>query len=515
MPSPAIAHQIGRRKLSRYADRLLARYEESTGTLATECAHSLGLLGEERLLQAFRRKIQRRKVPPLELQKIWLALVHLSSPEAHHFLREALRSQAPTQDPEAASGLFQALLLGKEPEDVAFLTGHLLERYERYTGTQAFEALLHFLGYPFQVEEFQEDLKSRLFRKLSPLEGKALRRLKGWIDEGILADVKQALRWRNYGKAIPLIGQAAGALIAAHPPAHPSQGYLAFLRALGERLDVIEQFPRPFQREIAALSLLALVEVGRRVKAASLRLPEEPSAALQCLFAGHYASFPEMEERLLAWLSTVEKDDAMVRSCLDALQGPSPDGAAHAVRLLGAWRVAEAIPALLDFLSLEKEDEALVEVAQEALIQMGEAALEEVATVLRSSEDLGKIIGALKVLEKLPCRRSVEIILEHFERLFILEADALLETVQALGAREFLQPLKRELREGEALAEEVYLFLCQLHKVSDPILKGIRKRKEEREVALRRMLKAGDMSELLTGRLPLPLKCRGCRRTYT
>lgn len=515
MVARAAAHQIGRRRLMQYADHLLARYEESTGALAIACAHTLGLLGEERLLQAFRRKLHRRKMPPLELQKTWLALAHLSSPEAHHFLREAVVSQEPAQEPEAASSLFQALLHGEEPEDVAFLAGHLLERYERYTGTQAFEAFLHFLGDPSTGEEFKEDLKSRLFRKLSPLEGEALRRLQGWIDAGSLSVLKQALRWRNYGKAILLTCRAAGALIAAHPLDHPPQGHLAFLRALEERLGVIERIPRPSQREVAALSLLALVEVGRRVEAASLRLPEEPSAALQSLLSGDYAPFPEVEESLLARLSAVEKDDAMVRSCLDTLQGPSPGGAVHAARLLGAWRASEAIPALLDSLSSTNRDEALVETAGEALIEMGEAALEGIGEVLRSSDDLGKIIGALEVLEKLPCRRSVEILLEQFERLWILEADALLETVQALGARDFLQPLKRELREGEALAENVYLFLCQLHKTSDPILKGIRKRKEEREVALRRMLKAGDMSELLTGRLPLALKCRGCSRTYT
>jgi len=205
----------------------------------------------------------------------------------------------------------------------------------------------------------------------------------------------------------------------------------------------------------------------------------------------------------------------MVRSCLDTLQRPSPGGAIHAARLFGAWRASEAIPALLDSLSLTNRDEALVEAAEEALVKMGEEALEGAAEVLRSSEDLGKISGALQILEKLPCRRSVEILLEQFERLWILESDVLLETVQALGAREFLHPLQRELREGEALAENVYLFLCQLHKVSDPILKGIRKRKEDQEIALRRVLKAGDLGELLKGWLPLPLKCRGCSRTYT
>lgn len=118
--------------------------------------------------------MMRRKVPPLELQKTWLALAHLPSPEARRFLREALASQDPVQEPEATSRLlFQALLHREEPEDVAFLAGHLLERYERYTGTKAFEALLHFLGHPSPVEGFKEDLKSRLFRKLSPLGGRS------------------------------------------------------------------------------------------------------------------------------------------------------------------------------------------------------------------------------------------------------------------------------------------------------------------------------------------------------
>lgn len=106
------------------------------------------------------------------------------------------------------------------------------------------------------------------------------------------------------------------------PPPGPSpQGHLAFLRALGERLCLLEGLPRPSQ--VAALSPLALVEVGRRVKAASLWLPEEPLAALQSLLVGDYASFPEVEENLLARLSAVEKDDTMVRACLDALQDPS------------------------------------------------------------------------------------------------------------------------------------------------------------------------------------------------
>jgi hypothetical protein len=101
----------------------------------------------------------------------------------------------------------------------------------------------------------------------------------------------------------------------------------------------------------------------------------------------------------------------------------------------------------------------------------------------------------------------------RFEDLFVLVPESLLHAVDRIGAREFVEPLRAEVREGERQAEDTFLFLCDLHGAADPRLSGIRER-QGRE-ASRSMGSDQDVSRLPEEHIDLALRCNGCRRTYT
>jgi hypothetical protein len=200
-----------------------------------------------------------------------------------------------------------------------------------------------------------------------------------------------------------------------------------------------------------------------------------------------------------------------VEACVRAIEARTGQ-ATSAAELLAAWRAASGVAALAGALG-DREDPELAEAAGDALAEIGDAAVGAVLERLGSAEDPVLIEDCLNVCTQLPSRRVVAAIGRRFEDLLIHAPEPLLRTVQILGARELIEPLGRELREGEAAAEQAFASLCQLHGVTDPRLEGIRERLDER---LRRMEKEGqDRDQKSDAGLEVALRCNGCRRTYT
>jgi hypothetical protein len=246
------------------------------------------------------------------------------------------------------------------------------------------------------------------------------------------------------------------------------------------------------------------------MREAGLELPETPEEQFRWLLGDVASAYRFAPLYALGRLRKETPTDAWVQACLRAIERRAPQ-AVLAMDLLGAWRAKEAIPALVALLG-DRDDAGLADSALEALVAIGDPALDAVLDRLGTSEDPELLSDCLEVCRRLPSRRAVEAICRRFESLFVLVPDELMECVETIGARELVEPLGGELREGEPAAEAAFLLLCEIHGIADPRLSGIR----EREAARMRLAEKAvrEPEDAPRDHLILPLQCTACRRTY-
>jgi hypothetical protein len=89
----------------------------------------------------------------------------------------------------------------------------------------------------------------------------------------------------------------------------------------------------------------------------------------------------------------------------------------------------------------EQDEEGLAESATEALVAIGDPALDAVIERLGTAEDPEFLADCLEVCRRLPSRRAIDAICRRFESLFILVQEQLIECVESIGAREFVDLL--------------------------------------------------------------------------
>jgi tetratricopeptide (TPR) repeat protein len=285
---------------------------------------------------------------------------------------------------------------------------------------------------------------------------------------------------------------------------------LAMIRGLGERARRLRQAQTKAQ-DAAALMLLALAQIVLEVRGANLKLPETLEDQLRWLLSDAAPRHVDAQARIAARLLGATPLKAWVQLCWQTVERRAPQ-AAMAASLMGAWRSEAAIPTLVDAMA-EREDDELPVAAADALVNMGKAGLDAVLERLARAKDPVLLEECLHVCGRLPCQKAVAAICQHFDELFILVPQTLLEAVSNIGAREFLDPLSRELREGESQAEEIFALLCDLHGIRDPRIPAIRERQAER---LRRAAEfAAQPLSARQDHLNLTLQCNACRRSYT
>ena len=173
------------------------------------------------------------------------------------------------------------------------------------------------------------------------------------------------------------------------------------------------------------------------------------------------------------------------------------------------------IPELIAFLGKRVGDHALEECIR-VLAQMGSqliAYLEKVSANL-NSEQWAEILYALK---DIPEERTADLLLQHWNRLWTDHKESFIYALEGIASERFIEPLKKELREGEVLEEEAFYLLCHIHGLDDPLLPQIERETALRKREIERRTKAleGEKPEALLGRTTrMELKCRQCGRTY-
>jgi tetratricopeptide (TPR) repeat protein len=123
----------------------------------------------------------------------------------------------------------------------------------------------------------------------------------------------------------------------------------------------------------------------------------------------------------------------------------------------------------------------------------------------------------LPMLSNFPTEKSVDFVLDNWERLMDENKDQLLEMVFHIGDRRFINLLKDEYYEGDTALGHVFLQLCQFNGVKSPLQKKIEtdiKRADKSLQTRIKYLQEGQYKKLLKLPVHLDLHCRKCHRTY-
>jgi tetratricopeptide (TPR) repeat protein len=499
---------IGQRGISGLAGALLERLQTGEDTVRGACAMALAELGDQRVLEFLRR--QGARGPLTCAPGVWLALSTLKGPEATQVLREAFE-QVPARGAASLASLIAEAFVGSDPQAaIPLVVDRWLDCPEGEEADALLAALLSGAEFTDGEEGFREAMQSDRESSWPGLHEAMLATLTQHAPLRLTVDATRACRKGKWARLAEALLPIADWLDTEAGGSDDLRRALALTRALGAHASRLER-SRDRARDASGLMLLDLVRVSQSVRARALRLPEAPEDRLRWLLSDGAGSLPAAAESVFDQLAVEIPPDAWVAACVEAIERRT-DQAVAAADLLGAWRAASGVAALAGSLG-DREDPELAEAAEDALAGIGEAAADAVLERLGSTEDPVLIEDCLHVCTRLPSRRVVAAIGRRFEDLIIHAPEPLLRSVQVLGARELIEPLGRELREGEVAAEQAFAFLCRLHAVSDPRLEGIRKRLDDR---LRRMETEGqDPDRESDASLELALRCNACRRTYT
>lgn len=153
-----------------------------------------------------------------------------------------------------------------------------------------------------------------------------------------------------------------------------------------------------------------------------------------------------------------------------------------------------------------------------AVRDLGSGAVEILTPLFDDLEEDDRRLGyLLEILGDLPLEKSVEVILENWESLWVRDKFTLLNKVRLLGDRRFIAPLRKDLKVGEFYDGEVYGFLCRLNGMRDAVLKRTEKENEQLQKQFRRrakFLEEKDYRSYLREPVLVELVCRRCRRAY-
>ncbi|MEI8190982.1 MAG: hypothetical protein WCI75_14820, partial [candidate division NC10 bacterium] len=499
---------IGERGVFALADALLDRLGRDEDAVGAPCAIALADLGDRRVLEFLRRRSERG---PLQCDPgVWLALSALKGPEATRLLWEAFEQVPRRGAASLVSLLAGAFVLSDPQEALPLVVDRWLESPEGEEADALLAALLPAAEFDGDVEELRDALNPDRESSWPGLHEAMLGALSEHVPLRLTSEASRAGRKGKWARLVEALLPVADWLEAEAKSRADAGPPLALVRAFGARSKRLGGAPDR-AREASALMLLDLVRVSQTGRERVVTLPQSPEDRLGWLLSDAAASYPETAASVFEQLAAEAPPDAWVDACLQAVERRSLQ-ATTAIDLLGAWRSAAGVAVLAHLLG-DREDADLAEAAGDALAEIGEAAVDAVVGRLGTTEDPVLLEDCLNVCTLLPSRRVVEAICRRFEELFIHTPEPLLLAVEILGAREFIEPLGRELREGEVAAERAFAFLCQLHEVPDPRLGDIRRRlaaRVERETEARQ-----DSGRALDASLELPLQCNGCRRTYT
>jgi hypothetical protein len=504
----------------RFKETLLKMCKIHKGAVSGRCAEIVGKMKDERLLEVYAVETKSKSMHSDEVLTVIKAMGELATDQARRILRESLSEISDEADPILIDVLIFSLLKAKEDLSV------LLDCYERHYGNLAMEILYPFTsicGSWYSLADLKEKGRKRILKEgLPPVVAESLSYMKERGFPSLAKDLDREFKTGDFSEVIKTAAEQVdnwvmekGTAIQEDPISKndsPPQANYRILKAFSE---FSAKGPKESFKAMAIASIIILARFVEFRNLVGLRVAEiDEKALFDVLFdeRGTLEIDDELEEKILK----IVPPKTIYDHCLGRLRDfPGSWAAERALRLLGRLKDPGAIPGLIDFLREEANDHSLEECIQ-TLAHMGTplvAHLEKVSGTL-NSEQWAEILYALK---DIPEERTADFLLQHWNRLWTDHKEPFIYALEGVASHRFIEPLKKELREGEALEEEAFYLLCHIHGLEDPLLPQIEKEMALKRKETERRMKAfeGEKLEALMDRTTrMELKCRQCGRTY-
>lgn len=504
----------------KFKDTILKMYETGTGVIAGRCVLLLGKLKDERLISAYHKRISKEAGRFDEIISTITALGELASPPAKAILRQMLSEMEEETDPFLIHAVIDALINAKEDLYT------LLESYAHHYKRLALEILHPFstiCGSWYSLEDLKQEGKKKLFGKNFP---SAVSESFSYLKENGLSslekDLHKAFKRQDYQQVIKIAGDHVrrtaeengyreSKILSSRNDSPPGVN-VRILKAFG---DFSISAPENSLKDIAIVALIILARFIEFRSLLGIEIEDLNEEGLfQTLFEDRGTL--EIDDQLTERIFTTCQRETIFDHCIQQLKDhPYSYATERAIRLLGMLKDERAIPDLVDFFKRKGSDEALDECIK-ALTQMGGHLVDYLdKNYDQLNQDQQSEI--LFALENIPEEKTADFLLGHWDNCWSIDKEAFLYALEGVASKRFIDPLRKELREGEMLEAETFYLLCHLHGVEDILLPEIEKKTVEKEKEVGRVLErfaSGEGEPQLRSTALVELKCRQCSKSY-
>jgi len=504
----------------KHGNALLNLYETQEGAVAGKSAFLLGKGKDERLISTYKKKIHSRTVGPNETVWVIRALGELGTPEAKVILREMLSKAKGGADSFSIHALIYALVQAKED------LGYILKYYSQLYKDFAME-VLHPLTMVceswFSMEDLKEKGKRRVYKNGMPrVVSETLDYLKDRGLSSLEKELRRSFKKMDYPRMIEAAWNHAEGTISQKKPVMGGEFILEGDFPPERNYQILKGFreylswgPEDSLKGIAIATLAILATCVEFENLFNLKVEElQEEALFQVLFEdrGSLDIDRQIMDRLF---NTAPAQMIFDRSVKQLEKAPYSFGTERALKILARLKEKKAIPLLVSYLGKEASHAAL-ENCIDALVQIGSPVIEYLAKDYdRLNEDQQFEIPY--VLKDIPKEETADLLLRNWDRLWGTDKESFLYALEGVASKRFIDPLRKELKEGEAMEEEVFYLLCHIHGVNDILLPKIEAGMMAREKEVERrssMLERDELGPLMERAVKLELKCRGCGKSY-
>ncbi|PIV24155.1 MAG: hypothetical protein COZ69_12180 [Deltaproteobacteria bacterium CG_4_8_14_3_um_filter_45_9] len=503
----------------KFKDILFKIYETRAGVIAGRCALLLGKLKDDRLISAYKKKIHSKTVEFDEVIWVIRAMGELATPEANVILREMLSEAEAETDPFLVNTLIYALVVAKE--DLRSILKYYSHLYKNFA-VEILHPLTSVCGSWYSLEDLKDEGKKKLFKKGVPRsvsESSAYLKEKGFAS--IEKEMYQSFKKQNYSHIIEtawlqveeLVNQkrinSGEFLLEGDSP--PQRNY----QALKAFKDYLNWGAKDSLKGVAIAALIVLSKFIEFKSLLGLKVEELNEEVLfQILFEDRDSL--EVDDQATERLFNTVPAEVIFNHSVKQLENDSYSfGTERALKVLKELRDERAIPYLVDYLEKKVSDHGLDE-SIKAMVQMGGPLIDYLNKnfdQLNQNQQF-EILFAFK---DLPEEEVVDLLLRNWDKLWRTDKESLLYALEGVGSKRFIEPLRKELKEGEEMEEEVFYLLCHIHGVDDLLLHKIEKDTMVREKETERrlsVLEGDDLGPLMERTVRVELKCRQCGKSY-
>lgn len=508
----------------RYKDAFLNVYKRGSGIIAGRLAKILAKIKDARLIDAFAEKYASNKDKESDLigySVSTLGVSMLNIDKSKEITYASLKDITDLEDHETpiAGALFTANLSGGVDID------RLLRFcYTHIDNPELFITLLTEIGRHcgswYKNEDLKEEEEKGILRYRHPLMVKeSLDYIESNGYKEARRDIERPFRKERWDDVLSVICDETSLLLEKKKEEYGEEAFRIWQNGKGKPRqnisailafkDTIDDAPSDFKRYIArtALSIFArLIEyrglIGVNID--GLDMDNILHTFLQ------ERGMVEEDERLIEMLAKAQDKRRILDLAIDHIKGNIDSWAnPRIIRLIGNMNDVDATTQLLE---ISDDYGDLWEEIIVAIRRLRSSAAQIVKPIFDRFDEK-KIGYALGVLEDTPTTQSADILIQHWERLWNDYKEMFLYAVEGIGDRRFIEPLKKELKEGEYLESEVYYLLCLINGVFDPQLKEIAEETNRHE---RRSLERLDLNidKIIKEPVRVELKCRTCQRPY-